>query len=159
MDSPVTTANTSIPISKMVNDLFLQWLSLPDTRTTLTSALHSVRTNSKMPDPIPYSKVEFSLKCVYHGSIDSRRSTQHVVVAFRSLNISIHHLFPPVPRLPSSPRISSSNNQSVSENLPNIIEEKKPRSSKKTFAELNGARTATVDQQPVSDPFEAFGLQ
>ena len=94
MDSPVTTANTSIPISKMVNDLFLQWLSLPDTRTTLTSALHSVRTNSKMPDPIPYSKVEFSLKCVYHGSIDSRRSTQHVVVAFRSLNISIHHLFP-----------------------------------------------------------------
>ena len=56
----MTTGNTSIPISKMVNDLFLQWLSLPDTRTTLSAALHSVQTNSKLPDPIPYSKV-----CVY----------------------------------------------------------------------------------------------
>ncbi len=62
MSSSMTTANTSIPISKMVNDLFLQWLSLPDTRATLTSALHCVRTNSKMPDPIPYSKVSFSRK-------------------------------------------------------------------------------------------------
>ena len=51
------TPNSSIPITKMVNDLFLQWLSMPDTRATLTSALHSVRTNSKMPDPIVYSKV------------------------------------------------------------------------------------------------------
>ncbi len=53
----MTTANTSIPITKMVNDLFLQWLSLPDTRTALSSGLHSVRTNSEMPDPIVYSKV------------------------------------------------------------------------------------------------------
>lgn len=53
----MTTANTAIPMSKMVNDLFLQWLSLPETRTTLSTALNSVRTNSKMPDPIPYSKV------------------------------------------------------------------------------------------------------
>jgi len=57
MSSTMTTANTSIPITKMVNDLFLQWLSLPDTRTALSSGLHSVRTNSEMPDPIVYSKV------------------------------------------------------------------------------------------------------
>ena len=65
MSSSMTSANTSIPISKMVNDLFLQWLSLPDTRTTLTSALHSVRTNSKMPDQIPYNTVSFLLKEKY----------------------------------------------------------------------------------------------
>ena len=53
-----TMTNTTIPISKMVNDLFLQWLSLPETRTTLSAALHSVRTNSKMPDPINYFKVK-----------------------------------------------------------------------------------------------------
>lgn len=53
----MTTNNSSIPITKMVNDLFLQWLSLPDTRTTLSTALHSVRTNSKMPESIIYSKV------------------------------------------------------------------------------------------------------
>lgn len=53
----MTTTNSSIPITKMVNDLFLQWLSLPDTRTTLSAALHSVRTNSKLPEPIIYSKV------------------------------------------------------------------------------------------------------
>jgi hypothetical protein len=53
----MATTNTSIPITKMVNDLFLQWLSLPETRSTLSSALLSVRTNNKMPDPIPYSKV------------------------------------------------------------------------------------------------------
>ena len=41
----------------MVNDLFLQWLSLPDTRSTLYAALHSVQTNGKMPDPIVYPKV------------------------------------------------------------------------------------------------------
>jgi len=60
MSNTTTTTNTSIPITKMVNDLFLQWLSLPDTRTTLYTALQSVRTNSKMPDPINYPKV-----CVY----------------------------------------------------------------------------------------------
>ena len=52
-----TPTNTSIPITKMVNDLFLQWLSLPDTRTTLYAALHSVQSNSKMPDPVIYPKV------------------------------------------------------------------------------------------------------
>ncbi len=60
MSNTSTTTNTSIPITKMVNDLFLQWLSLPDTRTTLCAALQSVRTNSKMPDPIIYPKV-----CLY----------------------------------------------------------------------------------------------
>jgi hypothetical protein len=55
--SNTTTSNTSIPITKMVNDLFLQWLSLSDTRTTLCTALQSVRTNSNMPDPIIYPKV------------------------------------------------------------------------------------------------------
>ena len=60
----MSTSNTSIPIAKMVNDLFLQWLSLPDTRTTLSSALNAVRTNSKMPDPIVYSKV-----CLNRNSI------------------------------------------------------------------------------------------
>jgi hypothetical protein len=35
----------------------LQWLSLPDTHTTLYTALQSVRTNSKMPDLIIYPKV------------------------------------------------------------------------------------------------------
>lgn len=62
----MTTANTFIPMSKMVNDLFLQWLSLSETHTTLSSALHSVRTNSKMPDPIPYSKVSMSLDFRYY---------------------------------------------------------------------------------------------
>ncbi len=56
-NTTTTTTNTSISITKMVNDLFLQWLSLSDTRMTLNSALHSVRTNSKMPDPIIYPKV------------------------------------------------------------------------------------------------------
>ena len=41
----------------MVNDLFVQWLSLSDTRTALYAALQSVRLNSKMPDPIIYPKV------------------------------------------------------------------------------------------------------
>lgn len=57
MSSIITTENSPIPIAKMVNDLFMQWLSLPDTRSTLTAALRSVRTNSKMPDPIVYAKV------------------------------------------------------------------------------------------------------
>lgn len=63
MNNTPTVTNTSIPITKMVNDLFLQWLSLPDTRTTLCAALQSVRTNNKMPDPIIYPKVcrKFSL--------------------------------------------------------------------------------------------------
>ena len=55
--SNAATTNTSIPITKMVNDLFLQWLSLPDTRSTLYTALRSVQTNSKMPEPINYPKV------------------------------------------------------------------------------------------------------
>jgi hypothetical protein len=60
----------------------------------------------------------------------------------------------PVPRLPSSPRISSSNNQSPSENTPNITEEKKPRSSKKTSTIINGDKTPNIDQQPVSYTLE-----
>lgn len=57
MNNTTTTTNTSIPIAKMVNDLFLQWLSLSDTHTTLNIALQSVRTNSKLPDLISYPKV------------------------------------------------------------------------------------------------------
>lgn len=53
----ITTNNNSIPITKMVNDLFLQWLSLSETQKTLYAALQSVKTNSKMPDPINYPKV------------------------------------------------------------------------------------------------------
>jgi len=88
-----TTTNTSIPITKMVNDLFLQWLSLPDTRTTLSSALHCVRTNSKMPEPIVYSKVymnfiEKTNKCFLFNSF-----IQHVAEDFQNLNILNHHLF------------------------------------------------------------------
>jgi hypothetical protein len=52
--------------------------------------------------------------------------------------------------LPSSPRISSSNNQSFSDYTPNISEEKQPRSSKKTSAAANGNTTTNIDQQPVS---------
>ena len=57
MSHTSTTTNTSIPITKMVNDLFLQWLSLPDTRTTLNNALQCARTDNKMPDLINYPKV------------------------------------------------------------------------------------------------------
>ncbi len=126
----MTTANTSIPITKMVNDLFLQWLSLPDTRTTLSSALHSVRTNSKMPEPLVYSKVR--------GGGFSK--SQH----FDSPPVS------PVPRLPSSPRISSSNNFSSGESTPGINEEKKQRSSKKISTVVNGNNTPNIERQQVS---------
>jgi hypothetical protein len=93
MSNTSTTTNTSIPITKMVNDLFLQWLSLPDTRTTLCTALQSVRTNSKMPDPIIYPKV-----CIYIIQIDLilfrlSRLIQHVAVDFLNHNISILLLF------------------------------------------------------------------
>lgn len=64
--SNAATTNTSIPITKMVNDLFLQWLSLPDTRSTLYTALHSVQTNSKMPEPINYPKVRVYFSCHLH---------------------------------------------------------------------------------------------
>jgi hypothetical protein len=73
----MTTTNTSIPVTKMVNDLFLQWLSLPDTHTTLYTALQSVRTNSKMPDIIIYPKVcvcrQQKLKMFYHKLYNTHR--------------------------------------------------------------------------------------
>ncbi len=93
MSNTSTTTNTSIPITKMVNDLFLQWLSLPDTRTTLCTALQCVRTNSKMPDPIIYPKVCISIKLI--DLILLSRLIQHVVVDFLNHNISILLLFLP----------------------------------------------------------------
>ncbi len=59
----------------------------------------------------------------------------------------------PVPRPPSSPRISSSNNFSLGENVPGIsssYEEKKQRSSKKISSIGNGNLTPTTDQQQVN---------
>ncbi|CAF3267289.1 unnamed protein product [Rotaria sp. Silwood2] len=120
----------------MVNDLFLQWLSLPDTRTTLSAALHSVRTNSKMPEPIIYSKT-----LTTRGGGFSK--SQH----FESPPVS------PVPRAPSSPRVSSSNNFSLGETTPGISsrsEEKKQRSSKKISTTVNGSPSPIIDQQQVS---------
>ncbi|UJR21734.1 hypothetical protein I4U23_024809 [Adineta vaga] len=133
MSSTMTTANTSIPITKMVNDLFLQWLSLPDTRTTLSAALHSVRTNSKMPEPIVYSKIHAT-----RGGGFSK--SQH----FDSPPVS------PVPRTPSSPRFSSSNNYSVAEITPGISgnnDDKKLRIVKKPLTD--NTTPTTVDHQPV----------
>ncbi|CAF0720392.1 unnamed protein product [Adineta ricciae] len=134
MSSTMSTANTSIPITKMVNDLFLQWLSLPDTRTTLSAALHSVRTNSKMPEPIAYSKIQTT-----RGGGFSK--SQH----FDSPPVS------PVPRTPSSPRFTSSNNYSIVENTSGINnnnnDDKKLRTPKKTFAE--NTTPTNIDQQPV----------
>ncbi|CAF3400247.1 unnamed protein product [Rotaria sp. Silwood2] len=136
MSSTMTTENNPIPIAKMVNDLFLQWLSLPDTRTTLSAALHSVRTNSKMPEPIIYSKT-----LTTRGGGFSK--SQH----FESPPVS------PVPRAPSSPRVSSSNNFSLGETTPGISsrsEEKKQRSSKKISTTVNGSPSPIIDQQQVS---------
>jgi len=99
MNTSTTVTNTSIPIAKMVNDLFLQWISLIDTRTTLCTALQSVRTNSKLPDPIVYPKVRLHYFYVDNklffllSSIFYNRLIQYVAEAFLSHNISIHHLF------------------------------------------------------------------
>ncbi|CAF2196877.1 unnamed protein product [Rotaria magnacalcarata] len=136
MSSTVTTENSPIPIAKMVNDLFLQWLSLPDTRTSLSAALNSVRTNSKMPDPIVYSKS-------YSARGGGFSKSQH----FDSPPVS------PVPRAPSSPRISSSTHYSLSESIPGpsgLNEEKKQYASKKISPVLNGSPTSSIDQQQTS---------
>ncbi|CAF1172308.1 unnamed protein product [Adineta steineri] len=135
MSSTMTSPNTSIPITKMVNDLFLQWLSLPDTRTTLSSALNSVRTNSKMPEPIVYSKI-------YTNRIGGFSKSQH----FDSPPVS------PVPRTTSSPRYTSSNNFSIGDTTPGISNNNnndapKQRSSKKIYTDNI---TPTTDQQPVT---------
>ncbi len=148
----MTTANTSIPITKMVNDLFLQWLSLPDTRTTLSSALHAVRTNSKMPEPIIYSKVNRSM--MLNGKI--KFDFLKIYSTRGGFSKSQHFDSPPVspvPRLPSSPRVNSSGNFSLGENTPgssSYHEEKKPRSSKKTSIVVNGNTTPSLEQQQVS---------
>ncbi|CAF1082393.1 unnamed protein product [Rotaria sordida] len=135
MSSTMTTENNPIPIAKMVNDLFLQWLSLSDTRTTLSAALQSVRTNSKTPEPIVYPKT-----LTTRGGCSKSQP-------FDSPPVS------PVPRTPLSPRISSSNTFSIGETTPGIIsrsEEKKQRSSKKISTGVNGNITPIIDQQQVS---------
>ncbi|CAF4017129.1 unnamed protein product, partial [Rotaria sp. Silwood1] len=136
MSSTMTTENNPIPIAKMVNDLFLQWLSLPDTRTTLSTALHSVRTNSKMPDSIAYSKTLTTRGGGFSKSKD-----------FESPPVS------PVPRTPLSPRISPSHNVSIGESTPGISsrnEEKKQSSSKKISTTVNGSTTPIIEQQQAS---------
>ncbi|CAF3378171.1 unnamed protein product [Rotaria socialis] len=136
MSSTVTTENSPIPIAKMVNDLFLQWLSLPDTRTSLSAALNSVRTNSKMPDLIVYSKS-------YAARGGGFSKSQH----FDSPPVS------PVPRAPSSPRISSSTHFPLSESIPGpsgLNEEKRQRAPKKISTVLNGSPTSSIDQQQTS---------
>ncbi|CAF0801245.1 unnamed protein product [Adineta ricciae] len=139
-----TTANTSIPITKMVNDLFLQWLSLPDTRTTLHTALQSVRNHSKMPDHINYPK-----SYTTRGGGFSKQ--QH----FDSPPVS------PVPRAASSPRNGLSSISSTGEFTPGLSgygDERKQRSLKKKYPVLNDSTSAlnasitssSVDQQQIS---------
>ena len=66
----------------------------------------------------------------------------------------------PVPRTPSSPRISSFNNLSLGENTPGISgsssEEKKQRSSKKISTSVNGSTTPNNNQQQVLNLFFIF---
>ncbi|CAF0996128.1 unnamed protein product [Rotaria sordida] len=142
MNNTTTTANTSIPITKMVNDLFLQWLSLADTRTTLYAALQSVRTNSKMPDPIIYPKT-------YTTRGGGFSKPQH----FDSPPVS------PVPRTASSPRSGLSSIPSTGENISGLTgsnDERKQRSLKKKYPIVNGGTTpsittiSSIDQQQVS---------
>ncbi|CAF1405210.1 unnamed protein product [Rotaria sordida] len=139
MNNTTTTANTSIPITKMVNDLFLQWLSLADTRTTLYAALQSVRTNSKMPDPIIYPKT-------YTTRGGGFSKPQH----FDSPPVS------PVPRTASSPRSGLSSIPSTGENISGLTgsnDERKQRSLKKKYPIVNGGTTpsittiSSIDQQ------------
>ncbi|CAF0887767.1 unnamed protein product, partial [Didymodactylos carnosus] len=80
---------TTIPIAKMVNDLFLQWLSQEDTRKNLFAGLQIVRTGGKLPEP------NYSKNChttTNHGGNFSK--SQH----FDSPPVS------PVPRSSTSPR-------------------------------------------------------
>ncbi|CAF1341647.1 unnamed protein product [Adineta steineri] len=139
MNNSTSTTLTSIPVTKMVNDLFLQWLSLSDTRTTLYTALQNVRTHSKMPDPIIYPKT-------YTTRGGGFSKPQH----FDSPPVS------PVPRTASSPRNGLSSIPSNGENTPGKIstnDERKQRSLKKKYPIVNGSTTpnttitGSIDQQ------------
>ncbi|CAF4571267.1 unnamed protein product [Rotaria sp. Silwood1] len=139
MNNTTTTSNTSIPITKMVNDLFLQWLSLADTRTTLYAALQSVRTNSKMPDPIIYPKT-------YTTRGGGFSKPQH----FDSPPVS------PVPRTASSPRSGLSSIPSTGENTSGLTgssDERKQRSLKKKYPIVNGGFC-----RPVSTPLARISI-
>ncbi|CAF2737173.1 unnamed protein product [Rotaria sp. Silwood2] len=139
MNNTTTTANTSIPITKMVNDLFLQWLSLSDTRTTLYAALQSVRTNSKMPDSIIYPKT-------YTTRGGGFSKPQH----FDSPPVS------PVPRTASSPRSGLSSIPSTGENTSGLTgssDERKQRSLKKKYPIVNGGFC-----RPVSTPLARISI-
>ncbi|UJR27679.1 hypothetical protein I4U23_008958 [Adineta vaga] len=138
------TTNTSIPVTKMVNDLFLQWLSLTDTRTALYTALQSVQTHNKMPDPINYPKIYIT-----RGGGFSK--PQH----FDSPPVS------PVPRAASSPRNGLSSIPSTGEYTPGQIgqgDERKQRSLKKKYPVLNDSTSTlnatitsnNVDQQQIA---------
>ncbi|CAF3360136.1 unnamed protein product [Rotaria socialis] len=139
MNNSTATGNTSIPITKMVNDLFLQWLSLSDTRTILYGALQSARTNSKMPDLVAYPKT-------YTTRGGGFSKPQH----FDSPPVS------PVPRTASSPRSGLSSIPSTGEFTPGLSgnsDERKQRSLKKKYPVVNGSPASStitnsnIDQQ------------
>ncbi|CAM2712697.1 unnamed protein product [Rotaria socialis] len=126
----------------MVNDLFLQWLSLSDTRTILYGALQSARTNSKMPDLVAYPKT-------YTTRGGGFSKPQH----FDSPPVS------PVPRTASSPRSGLSSIPSTGEFTPGLSgnsDERKQRSLKKKYPVVNGSPASStitnsnIDQQQVS---------
>lgn len=164
-NTSTTTTNTSIPITKMVNDLFLQWISLPDTRTTLCAALQSVRTNSKMPDPIIYPKV-----CWKFSSMIEHLSFQSYVTRGGGFSKPQHFDSPPVspvPRTASSPRSGLSSIPSTGDstlNFSNSAEDRKQRSLKKKYPVINGsttpssAITSNIDQQQVNCSISFFRI-
>ncbi|CAF0908436.1 unnamed protein product [Didymodactylos carnosus] len=80
---------TAVPITKMVNDLFLQWLSQEDTRKNLFAGLQIVRSGGKLPEP-NYPK-SYHTTTTRGGGFSK---SQH----FDSPPVS------PVPRSSSSPR-------------------------------------------------------